>query len=203
MKGLLIKDILTMKKTLGIYLALVAFYGFLGLSDGNSGLMGGFLCVFSALIPVTAFSYEERSHWYRYAAALPLTRKQMVGEKYLLGLLFSALGFGVLLGYIALIPSPFTENFLLSLVFLLYGLLIQAVLFPLTFRFGSEKARLFLLPVAALPLLLCFGLAKAPALRDGLYGLLPYLPYGGLPLGGALWVGSLFLSFRIFSQRDL
>ena len=89
MKGLLMKDLLNLKRQGGIILLVLAMYGLFAFSSGMSEVLGSMICVFGAMLPVTALAYDERAKWDKYALTMPVTRRQMVLSKYLLGLLLN------------------------------------------------------------------------------------------------------------------
>ena len=43
-------------------------------------------CLLCGMIPVTLLAYDERSHWDQYALTLPVSRKEIVTGKYLIGI---------------------------------------------------------------------------------------------------------------------
>lgn len=82
MKGLLLKDILTLyKQTKIILLLMVVFACIPGLPTS------AFAVFYGAMMPITALAYDERSKWDELAAMMPYTAKAIVGSKYALGLL--------------------------------------------------------------------------------------------------------------------
>lgn len=204
MTGLLIKDLLTLKKTFYIYLLIVAFYALLGLKDGNVGMIGGYLAVLTAILPTSSLSYDERCGWPRYAAALPVSRRMMVAEKYVLSLLLGLLGLGLCLLFILIGgQAPLMENLELCLFFFLMGQLLNAVLLPLLFRFGTERGRLLIVAVFAIPVVLIFGLSQAFDLTPLLETLIGGGPFIGLPVVLVLLILSCLLSQRIFAKQNL
>ena len=80
MKGLLLKDVYTLAKSLRVFLLLIIVFSCLpGLN------MTVFAVVYSSLLPVTALSYDERCKWDTLAAMSPYSPAEMVISKYLLG----------------------------------------------------------------------------------------------------------------------
>jgi hypothetical protein len=97
MTGLIRKDFLVMRKALKSYLLLVGFYIFLAYLDlFDYSFIITFVQVVLAVLPITAFAYDEQAKWDRYAMALPLGRRGVVRARYLfvlvLALLTMALG---------------------------------------------------------------------------------------------------------------
>ena len=88
MKALLIKDLYMAKRYCRSYLLIVGI--FLLVSVFNPGQNLFFLaypCVLAGMVSTTLLSFDERMGWTSYCGCLPFTKGQLVGEKYLLGLI--------------------------------------------------------------------------------------------------------------------
>ncbi len=85
MKGLLIKD-LKLIKTSGLLpmLALVAFV-ILQLGAGNGEMGVGLTTLILSLFSITSITYDEYENGMPFLFTLPITRKEYVREKYVLG----------------------------------------------------------------------------------------------------------------------
>ena len=82
MKGLVWKDIYTLLKQAKFILLLMVLFACL---PGYS--MSAFAIFYGAMLPITALAYDERSKWDELAAMMPYSVKEIVGSKYVLGLL--------------------------------------------------------------------------------------------------------------------
>ena len=148
MKGLFLKDLYQAlaysKNILGIAVIMMLIGG-VSLKDGSSFflLYGGMLF---GMLPMTLLSYDQTTGWNEYAGGLPVTKQQLVGVKYLIGLAvcgisvvmtaLETLAMGVLPGVISLAG-------MLSLVVqvAVVSLISNMVMLPLVYRFGVERAR--------------------------------------------------------------
>ena len=88
MKGLLLKDAYQMwSYTRWIILASVAMMlmGTFFMKEGSNFFMlyGGLLL---GILPMTLLAYDQNGRFSAYCAALPVTKEQIVGGKYLIGL---------------------------------------------------------------------------------------------------------------------
>ena len=115
--------------------------------------------------PMTLLAYDQNSRFSAYSAALPVTKGQIVGGKYLIGLCGMVLA--ELLSMAALaaaqllwgtVTVQITVATLLQVAML--TLLGNIILLPLTYRFGYEKANMCIIFA-----LVCWEL-------DGHYGVL-------------------------------
>lgn len=148
MKGLLLKDAYqTWCYIRWIILVSIAMMlvGTFFMKEGSNFFMlyGGLLLGMS---PMTLLAYDQNSRFSAYCAALPVTKEQIVGGKYLIGLCGMALA--ELLSMAALaaaqllwgtVTVQITVATLLQVAML--TLLGNIILLPLTYRFGYQKAR--------------------------------------------------------------
>ena len=72
MTGLIMKDILVMRKALTSYLFIMVLYAVMALLDiFNFGFLITFVQVMLMVLPITAFAYDEQAKWDRYAMSPP------------------------------------------------------------------------------------------------------------------------------------
>ena len=148
MKGLLLKDVYQMwyyTRMLILAAVVMMLVGVFGMKEGSNFFMlyGGFLL---GIFPMTLLAYDQNSRFSVCSAALPVTKEQLVGGKYLIGLCGMALA--ELLSMAALaaaqllwgtVTVQITVATLLQVAML--TLLGNMILLPLTYRFGYEKAK--------------------------------------------------------------
>lgn len=142
MKGLLIKDFYTLTKQLKIFLLIIVMFSFM---QGSS--TASFAFVYSAMLPITALAYDERSKWDKLAAMMPYSKTSLVIGKYLLG--YICLAAVVILSLmIKIIFSIFSkepiaaEIFIEPLSIVCIAVIFLAVNLPCMFKLGVEKGRL-------------------------------------------------------------
>lgn len=178
MSGLLIKDILIMRKTLKSYLLFWLFYLLLAiLGLFNISFIIAFIQVMVMMLPIGIFSYDEVSKWDRYALTFPLGRRALVGGRYLftIVIVLGAALFGLLSCVVLSIldgSQILVENILTVLGSLSVGILIADVLLPLCYKLGPERARPFLYALVCVPVLLLFAAYRL--------GLLEQMDFAGL-----------------------
>lgn len=148
MKGLLLKDAYqTWCYIRWIILLSIAMMlmGTFFMKDGSNFFMlyGGLML---GMPPMTLLAYDQNSRFSAYCAALPVTKEQIVGGKYLIGLCGMALA--ELLSMAALAAAQLlwgTVTVQLTVATLLQvamlTLLGNIILLPLIYRFGYQKAR--------------------------------------------------------------
>ena len=172
MKGLLLKDAYqTWSYTRWIILVSIAMMlmGTFLMKDGSN-----FFMLYSGLMlgmsPMTLLAYDQNSRFSAYCAALPVTKEQIVGGKYLIGLCGMVLA--ELLSMAALAAAQLlwgTVTVQLTVATLLQvamlTLLGNMILLPLTYRFGYEKAKyVYYLSVGVLGSFMGYSVSSGTAL---------------------------------------
>ena len=151
MKALLYKDFCVLKKVLRLYLLFFVLYGLMAVFNEDSGFLAGVLLVMAGMLPLTALASDEQGNFGRFGQVLPMSLRAMVGEKYLLGFISMAAGGGVslfLLVAMELLHGGGFTGEMLAAQLLAVGMLVLAcgvmlaVMLPLGFWLGVEKARL-------------------------------------------------------------
>jgi len=165
MRGLVLKDILVLRKGLRTYAIFLLFYLILS-------LIGAFhlsMCVAMGqvilmMLPISAFSYDEMAKWNLYAAALPGGRRALVKGRYhftlLISILVSVYNLFLSVLFSILGKASMEECLLTVLVSLLLGLVMVSFMIPINFKLGPERARPYLYLVLGIPCLLVFLLYK-------------------------------------------
>ena len=78
MKGLILKDLYTLRQMGKIYLICMVCLVIWGLVTDNPTMLSSLLLVYGLMLLITTASYDEASHFNRYALTLPLTPKKLV-----------------------------------------------------------------------------------------------------------------------------
>lgn len=173
MTGLILKDFLVLKKTLRYYLFLMAVYAFFALTGTFTySIISGFAVMLGAMGPMSAFAYDEQARWDRFAGASPVGRKGVVTARYLFALILLGVG-GVIAALVSLgvtwfgkaEVSVWWEPLVVSALVCLAGVLLDSMLLPVIFKFGSEKSRV----ISMIIFVICFGGMALLSYLDG-YG---------------------------------
>lgn len=147
MLGLIKKDLLTIKGNLKSIL--VIFFVFIIMSFQNKSDFSFILPLICVMLFISTFSYDEYNNWNAYAITLPNGRKSVVKSKYIATIALALIA-TIITALISLIISITNNNFnveetissilgSISSVFI-----IQSIMYPLIFKFGVEKGRIFL-----------------------------------------------------------
>ena len=192
MKGLLLKDWYQVKTNMWMmYLTVLAVLAIWILStSGDSRFAVNYSAVFLGMMPAYLLSYDHASGWTEYSFALPLSKELQVAEKYLVGLLCTAVSAalnGIFCGILFWMGKPLPA----MPIGLLLGagaasiLLINGIMLPLYYRFGAEKARmLYMLMFAGMGAALGGGAVMDELQQNGT---------GSGPLPVPLWLAAVLL----------
>lgn len=149
MKGLLLKDgyqTVSQMKTMYLTVAVVLVVWMFSTSDSYAFPIS-YAAIFLGVLPVNLLGYDQNSGWVEYSLTLPVSKKVLVAEKYLVGLLCAAAS--VVIGGLFVVVLSLRKEAALdgtALFFVGNGvntiLLMNGISLPLMYRFGAEKARM-------------------------------------------------------------
>ena len=149
MKGLLLKDwyqvsknMRTMYLTVAIVMAVWLFS-----TSGSYVFPVSYAAMFLGILSVSLLAYDQNSGWVEYGWALPVSKKLLVAEKYLVGLLCAAGAAGIGGLFVVVLSLRSGQALDAAALLLLTNsvgttLLMNSIFLPLMYRFGSEKARM-------------------------------------------------------------
>lgn len=203
MKGLLLKD----AYQAWYYAKMVVVAAVVMMGVGVISIMNGanFFIVYAGfllgMMPMTLLAYDQASKFSEYSGVLPVTKEQLVGSKYIIGLcglvlaeLFAAAALGVASLHWTAVDHALVVSTLVQVG--MTTLLGSTILLPLSYRFGYEKAKYaFYLMVGLVAALMGFGVS---ANEDGLArNLLPQ----GISSLGLLGIAAVVLALYALSWR--
>lgn len=204
MKGLFLKDFYVAKKNLRTFLIMILAFSLGSLAAWENGNF--FLCYGIVMMPgitMSLISYDERYHWDSYAGAMPLSREQLVTEKYLLhlGMVLVWLPVLLVLQHFQQVPAFGGSPLTLLVAGLNLGLLLPGILLPIIFALGTEKGR------AGYYVVLFGGMILA-TVSEELTSLTGYVPeaMAGIVLillPAAVYVLSWRIAIRLYEKRNL
>ena len=99
------------------------------------------------MIFITTFSYDEYNSWDAYAISMPVSRKDIVKSKYIASiiLIFIAVIFTIIISLIiGLIYDNINFQEIIANVLICAAsiIILEAIMFPLIYKFGVEKGRI-------------------------------------------------------------
>lgn len=155
MKGLLLKDWYMLVKEVKYYVPFTVIYAMLAAFTGMPIMFVMINVMLGSMIVKSLMAREEQNKWDRMAVNLPVTAREMVMEKYLIGLLgtfaANAASFLVLLA----VRFAFQRNtelplFPFFMIYMGFGAIYLAGELPVLFKFGTANGRIVFMAVVAL-----------------------------------------------------
>lgn len=153
MRGLFIKDLRLMKNQRHFLFTIVLMFLILVITGVDASFFMGYVPFLLLIVSMTTITYDELENGFAFLMVLPVSRKEYVLEKYLLGGLFGIGGLAVtvvifILTEEAAKTSMTWESYLLITTgFLSFVILFLSLMIPIQLKFGSEKGRLVLFAV--------------------------------------------------------
>ncbi len=208
MKGLVLKDLYMLKSYAKGYLLMAVVFIAVSVVNDRNLFFIIYPCLLCSILPITLISYDEKSRWMQYSAALPYSRSQIVSVKYLLGLVMQVVMiiFSMLVQVIRMVATgTFTANDLIVLVLMLIVItfLPPALCLPFIFRYGSEKGRFIYYFMIGI---LCGGGVAASRFVINDLTAEVTVSAGLAAIAAAaiiLYAASWYLSIRLFAKREL
>ena len=213
MKGLFVKDIELMKQQKQFFILVVVMGVILNLAGSGSFATGYFTFV-TAIFAITTISYDEFDNGLAFLMTLPVTRKQYVVEKYLLGAGLTAAAWGieaitgVICKGVAELQGCLSEKIIDTLIYIPLALLMLAVSLPLVIHFGAEKGRYIAMVMWAIIIAVVYTLIKTMGLSaDAVGAWLNGLNWGMVLAGVVLftvivYIGSFGIGVRLMEKKE-
>ena len=197
MKALLYKDFIVLLRQFKSFFFIVALFAFV-----NLGSMSAFFVIYAGILPIISLiSLDQRAKWDSLAAMLPYTTRELVFSRYVMGWIMTAFACVVyLLGRQFLNPGIGPID-LLTILTLIAGILfMQAVFFPIIFRFGVEQGRIIGILVCVL-VGLAIGGSMAVLTPESILTSVAMLPSIFLVVGLVLCLASVKVSEKMYLKR--
>lgn len=209
MRGLLLKDILNLKRLAKQYLVILMAMFVWAAFMKNASFVTMYVVLCGSMVVLTSFSYDEYAHFEKYALTMPVTRDTLVKEKYLLLLMLvgggTVLGIGLGAVLTVILREPVLELAVSGAAIGAVFLVVYSVVVPLIYKMGVEKARMCMVGIYIGLFALVFGTLKLVQLGKGieLPGRLDILlPVAGILVMVAVVIGSFRISLGIVRKKE-
>lgn len=206
-KALVLKDLLVLRKQARSMLFMLAFLLLYAVMMKSITFITFMAVIFFAMMSISSFAYDDLAKWDAYAIALPITRTQTVLAKYALALLLALAGAAVAIvaSFAAPLvgdPTALGERMLVVYVTFAIAVVFVSAMLPLIYRFGTERSRLFMIAVFALPSVVGYAAFRAGVPIPDEAALKALLYASPLVLLAVLCV-SVLVSAKVFSAKQL
>ncbi len=220
MKGLLLKEIYSVKKYFKIYIALVGLVAAIAIfvGSGMELFIAFFPCIICSSIPTNLVAYDEKNRWTTYSATMPYTKFQIVSSKYMIGLIIQAivLLFSAFINVIhAFIFHTFSSASFVTVFWIIFmssvlAILANSVFLPLVFKFGTEKGRLAALFVTGIfyGIIIYFLVSfingiGLESLQSNAKSSVIIIIFATIAITAGIYALSWYISYVIFKRREL
>ncbi|MFR0822062.1 MAG: ABC-2 transporter permease [Clostridia bacterium] len=217
MKGLLLKDIYNLSSYRTSLLLVIVVVGFIGFSQENFvNLVPIMLTTMLGMMALSTFNYDEIAKSDKYVLSLPISKKEMVKEKYVFSTIAILLGaitafiLCILVSYMTKKPIEIT-TLLTSTIGGIFGIsLVQCIQIPSVYKWGAEKGRIqmFILVICVMSVIGGIGYLL---LKSGILGNLEevltiLISYGIITLVVLtilMYAISYYIAYKIYQKKEL
>ena len=143
MKGLFYKDILMLTRSFRAYLAMTLFFIILATIRPDNSFWAVYGTFFFVTLVSSLMAVDEQSRWLSYCDILPLKRRDIINERYLLSLILTAV-----LVVLFLILSLIFRHADMPTVLVTAGMMVAlsllaiSVSMPINVKFGTAKGQM-------------------------------------------------------------
>ena len=208
MKGLLYKDLIVMKRTYRVYLFLVLLFFGISIFNPSNTFWAVYATFLTCTVVSTLQNSDETSGWARTCDTVPITRSQLVTERFLLAFLLNLAtialyaltsGISALFGLGATLGTALVT--LLSMFMI--GILSMSVTLTLAFLFGPQKSGLYRIALIVVMVVICMSIINyGSGFITGLQNLPPLiLALAGIGFPILFMTGSWKLACAGYSRR--
>lgn len=219
MKAMLYADWLNFRQSIRSMLFILVVFAFAGFAWSGAMFFNMIIVMLSIMMPATLCASDQAYGWDKLSLSLPILRREVVGSKYLMGLLINlvlcVLAAAMTVAYSMVNPSAsLTENLISLFCGEVIALLMMGLMLVITFKFGVEKSRYILVAVVWVPILSMAAIVKldilpgmVEMLRQGIHRL-ETMPLG-LPMAVvllvclAVYVVFYAVSVHTYQQKEL
>ena len=149
MKGLILKDLLTLKNQMRNIMIIIIGFIILSIMMENYFYIAFIIPFYIVMLVISTFSYDELNNANTYIVALPYNRKTIVKARYYLSLM--SIITSLLIGAILSLVTPllnhdmdFMSTFASSVATIIGVILVISLLMPCFYKFGVQKGRVIL-----------------------------------------------------------
>lgn len=177
MRGLVIKDILNLRKGIATTLFMISVYGIFSYGTGDMSMLIGMTTFIMTSMAVSSMTYDDMSKWDSYALAMPITRRDIVLSKYILSLILCTIAtivasiFSILITYIRgdfISMGNVQEILVIAYIMFLICMVFTSIITPLIFKFGVENARVLMVGSVFIPIGIGYLLVKIGVLSSSI-----------------------------------
>lgn len=205
MIGLLIKDLLNIRKELKIYALFIAVYVAITFVSQDTNILMAVIAMMCVMMPLTAIAYDEKANWDKYSLTMPISRKEIVLSKYILGVGLATMGL-IITSIISIFDNGIMTDFIeLPIVYWCLSIVLLSIILPIIIKFGAEKGRFIMMAVIFLPTFIIVLLSKVIPMDsitrtiDSLFNYATIIAILSIAISLTI---SISISFKIYNNKE-
>ncbi len=165
MKGLILKDLINMKKNFRFMSAFALIYVIMAFSMESPGYFSSMFTLVFAMLTLSSYSLDEQAKWDGYALTMPISRDNVVQGKYLFMLVLNLLGLAMNTVVIVLMNVIMKADTIFSgigggVIGAAFVILFYSISIPMITKYGVEKSRFILIAIYMIPFITWLGIFK-------------------------------------------
>lgn len=215
MKAMLYADWQNFRQTIKSLLFVIVVLALAGFFVNGPSFFYMIIVMISIMLPLTLCSADKAYGWDRLSLSMPILRRDVVGSKFILSALSSAImtvmAIGMILGYRLLHPEePLWEHIAGALLCEAIALVLIGVMLLSVIKWGVEKGRYIVMACVWIPILAAFLLSKLDMPKPDLTWLKQltdwHLPaFAGALLGAAalIYLACYAIAVRTYQKTEL
>ena len=167
MIGLIKKDVLFLKGYSKTVFLIVAMFGILGMTNNTTTSSAFYIPFIAVMMCLSTFNYDDYNKWDTYLLSMPVSRKTVVKSKYIFTIIsfIIAIMIGIVVSLLItmvkgnLVVDTFIQDLGSELIYSFAGIAVfLSVMYPLMYKFGAEKGRIYLFVVVIVVMLIGGGI---------------------------------------------
>lgn len=204
MKSLLIKDFYLIKKTCRMFLLMILAFFAVAVVTPQRNFMYLYDAIFMGMLSHSLLAIEERDGSDKYYLICPVSKKQIVAEKYILSAIFIAI-ISIPIALLEIIKkTDISEIALILSLVAAVGIIFPSISMPIMFRYGYAKGKIVFMCLGGLMGICGAFLVNSTyffsdALAQAANGFLPLILIAGSAL---IFILSCLLSVKLYQKRE-
>ena len=211
MKGLIIKELITMFKNNKLSFILIPVFALFGVFN-NQNMFLMIAPALLAMIPLGQMTHDELCHWDRYVQCLPVDKNKIVSSKYAMVIVLSLIAtviIGAVMGIINYRNNgSINEVIFMMICSMMIGLSVPCISIPINLKFGTAKGRIIYLIIVGIicgtmPALLLSDSGKLSAIMVKLFSNTAVLTVVSFAVFVAMILISWLISIKIYEAKEV
>ena len=211
MKGLIIKELITMFKNNKLSFILIPVFALFGVFN-NQNMFLMIVPALLAMIPLGQMTHDELCHWDRYVQCLPVDKNKIVSSKYAMVIVLSLIAtviIGAVMGIINYRNNgSINEVIFMMICSMMIGLSVPCISIPINLKYGTAKGRIIYLIIVGIicgtmPALLLSDSGKLSAIMVKLFSNTAVLTVVSFAVFVAMILISWLISIKIYEAKEV